>query len=81
MIVLLSAILIAASIVWAAERLVGGWRGLAMRDEARKTRVLALLQLFVDLTISRPLPVRATFTFVLATRLPVREMNPPCCEM
>jgi hypothetical protein len=46
MIVLFSAIVVAASIVWAADRVVGGWRGLAMRDEARKTRVLALLQLF-----------------------------------
>ena len=46
MITLSSAIIIAASIVWAAHRVVSTCRGAAMRDDARKTRVLALLQLF-----------------------------------
>jgi hypothetical protein len=46
MITLLSAIIIAASIVWAAQRLVSSRRDAALRDDASKTRVLALLQLF-----------------------------------
>jgi hypothetical protein len=46
MIILVSAIIVAGSIIWAAQRIVGAWRALAMREEARKTRALALLQLF-----------------------------------